>query len=169
MRNVHEREFPVPAERVGALLARVAEPDSPVWPPDWPPMRLDRPLGVGAQGGHGTVRYRCTEWVPGRRVELTFPPGFLLEGTAVVEVVDGPWPDSCVLRHDMGGRLRGAGLLIWPLALRWLHDAMVEDMLDRTAVSLGLPPVAPARWSPWVSFIRRIMGRRRAAAAQPAR
>ncbi|WP_433621566.1 hypothetical protein [Nocardia sp. CA-120079] len=160
VRNIHQREYPVPADQLGALLARAAEPDSPVWPPGWPALVLDRPLGVGADGGHGVIRYQCTEWVPGRRVEFTVAPGSFLVGTHSLDVLDGPWPESSILRHQIDCRLRGIGHLLWPLAIRWIHDAMIEALLDRTAVSLGHPPVTPARPSPWVDFLRWIMKRR---------
>lgn len=160
VRNIHQREYPVPAEQVGALLARAAEPDSPVWPPGWPALVLDRPLGVGADGGHGLIRYRCTEWVPGRRVQFTLVPGSFLTGTHTFDVLDGKWPDSSILRHEIDARLRGMGYILWPVAIRWIHDAMIEAILDRTAVSLGHPPVTPARPSRWVTFLRKVMSRR---------
>lgn len=159
IRNVHQRAYPVPAAQVGALVARVAEPDSPVWPPGWPPMVLDRPLGVGAVGGHGPIRYRCTEWVPGRRAQFTLAPGSPIEGTHTFEVLDGPEPDSSILRHEISGRLRGVGHLLWPLAIRWLHDAVLAELFDRTAVSLGHPPVTPARRSAWVTLLRKLRSR----------
>ncbi|UNO43730.1 DUF2867 domain-containing protein [Streptomyces sp. MST-110588] len=35
-------------------------------------MRFDRPLGVGAYGGHGPVRYRVSAYDPGRRIRFDF-------------------------------------------------------------------------------------------------
>ncbi|MEU0506215.1 hypothetical protein [Nocardia sp. NPDC005998] len=164
VRNIHQREYPVPAEQVGALLARAADPNSPVWPPGWPALVLDRPLGVGADGGHGLIRYRCTEWVPGRRVQFTLAPGSLLTGTHTFDVLDGKWPDSSILRHEIDARLHGMGYILWPVAIRWIHDAMIEAILDRTAVSLGHPPVTAVRPSRWVTFLRKVMSRRATAA-----
>jgi hypothetical protein len=71
-------------------------------------------------------------------------------------VLDGPTPDSCVLRHVITGRLRGAGHLAWPLFVRWLHDAVLEDLLDNAATAVGHPPATPARWSPWVRVLYRL-------------
>jgi hypothetical protein len=155
VRNVHERSYPVDPERLGELLDRVAGSDSPLWPVDrWPAMILDRPLGVGAAGGHGPIRYRCTAYRPGRLVEFTFAPGFWARGTHTLEVLD-----PATLRHTMTFRPRGAGHLLWPLAFRWLHDACLEDLLDRAGDALGHPPAERVRWSPWVRLLRRLAAR----------
>ena len=113
--NVHERAFPVSGKQLGELLDRVAEPNSPLWPVrQWPPMVLDRPLRVGAAGGHGPIRYHCTAYQPGRRAEFTFDIP-MLRGTHALEV------DGNTLRHVLSGRPAGAGHLLWPLVFRWLH------------------------------------------------
>lgn len=137
--NVHVRQIPDSA----GVIDEVVE----LWPSAWPPLVLDRPLGVGAKGGHAFVRYSCTDYVPGRRVEFTFGPGFGLVGTHALEVVPGG------LRHVLTGRTRGLMRLGWPLAVRWLHDALIEDLFDNAATALGHPPVRPARWSPWVRLL----------------
>jgi hypothetical protein len=138
--NVHVRQIPDSAE----VIDRVVE----LWPRAWPPLVLDRPLGVGAKGGHAFVRYSCTDYVPGERVEFTFSPRFGLVGTHVLEVVPGG------VRHTISARSRGWMLLGWPLAVRWLHDALFEDLFDNAARALGHPPVHRARWSPWVRLMR---------------
>lgn len=158
--NVHLRTLPVPADVAGALLDRVAEPGNPVWPaPDWPALVLDRPLADGADGGHGRNRYTCTNYQPGRRVEFTFGPESPFVGTHAFDVLKSG-SNACVLRHaviatprDLRGRLQ------WSLIIRWSHDAMIEDLLDRMAVAVGHPPVRPARWSPYVRLLRRALGR----------
>ncbi|MEV8436613.1 SRPBCC family protein [Actinosynnema sp. NPDC051121] len=144
--NVHTRLFP----DSDGLVDRLVE----LWPSDrWPPLVLDRPLGVGADGGHGFVRYRCTHHTPGRRAEFVFDPRIGMVGTHVLEAVPGG------LRHTLTGRPRGAMRLVWPLAVRWLHDALIEDLLDNAARAAGHPPVRPARWSPWVRLLRATAGR----------
>lgn len=155
-RNVHQRRYPVETARLAEILDRVAERNSPLWPGDrWPPMILDRPLGVGATGGHGPVRYSVTAYEPGRRVEFTFTPDFFARGTHTFEILDGD-----TLRHSMIIRVKGVGHLLWPLAFRWLHDAFMADMLDRAGDSVGHPPESRARWSPWVRLLRRMVSGR---------
>lgn len=62
IRNVHERVINAPIEALGALLDGLGQKDDRLWPSQsWTPMVLDRPLAVGADGGHGVIRYYVSE------------------------------------------------------------------------------------------------------------
>ena len=77
--NIHERRLAAPAAAVGALLDSLASDADALWPRSaWPAMRFDRPLGVGAVGGHGPIPYAVEEYHPGRLVSFRFlgPRGF---------------------------------------------------------------------------------------------
>ena len=161
--NTHERWLAAPPAVVGALLDGLAGPDDGLWPRDrWPAMRLDRPLGVGARGGHGPVRYRVENYRPGSVVRFRFerPAGF--DGHHAYVVV--PRSSGTVLRHDLVMRTRGAARLTWPLFFRPLHDALIEDSLERAARSLGLPSSPPDGWPLRVRALR-ALGSRLAGAA----
>ncbi len=151
--NVHERELPVPAEEVAVVLNSLSSDNDSLWPRTmWPPMRFDRPLGVGASGGHGPVRYAVEEFSPGQIVSFRFsgPSGF--NGIHRFEVLPRS-ADSTVLRHTIDMKAQGPALLSWPLIFRPLHDALLEDSLALAQVTLGLDPhVRP--WSLWVKFLR---------------
>jgi hypothetical protein len=167
VRNVHERRIPVPPGRLGPLLDRLGGPDDVLWPsPQWPPMVLDGPVAVGAAGGHGAIRYRVTGHDPGRRVEFTFDPRTGLHGTHVF-TVEPDGGSGSVLRHAAGGRLSGRLVVLWPLVIRWLHDAVLEDLLDRAEIAVGTGPARPNRWSPAVRLLRLAMGARSRATAVP--
>ncbi|MCP3797747.1 SRPBCC family protein [Allokutzneria sp. A3M-2-11 16] len=156
--NVHERELPVDTATAGALLDDLLDLDRTIWPVDrWAPMAMDRPLGVGARGGHGPIRYDCTAYEPGRLVEFTFTPKMGLKGTQALEVLPGPRPGTSLLRHTATGRTVGLMRLLWPLAIRWLHDALLEDLLDRAATAVGHPPAQPARWPLWTRLCYRFI------------
>jgi hypothetical protein len=168
VRNVHERLVPAPLTEVGPLLDRLGGPEDVLWPsPAWAPMVLDGPLPVGAVGGHGPIRYRVTAYEPGRRVEFAFDPRTGLHGTHIftAEAAD---PDSTMLRHVLAGRLSGVARLMWPLAIRWLHDAVLEELLDNAGRAVGAPPARPAQRSPWVRLMRRFEGSRARAVPVPA-
>ena len=60
-----------------------------------------------------------------------------------------------MLRHEAVGRVTGAMRLLWPLAVRPVHDALLTDLLDRAEAVLGTGSARPARWSPWVRLLRR--------------
>lgn len=42
--------------------------------------------------------------------------------------------------------------------IRWIHDAVIEDLLDRADTAVGHAPAQPAAWSPWVRLLRRLNG-----------
>lgn len=164
--NIHERRFRSSPQQAGRLLDSLTSPHDVLWPSKhWPRMRLDKPLGVGATGGHGPIRYSVVDYEPGRKVTFEFlsPRGFV--GRHWFEVL-GDGQSGATLRHTIDMSLVGFALLSWPIAIRPLHDALVEDALTNAQVALGEPPT-PVPWSPWVRLLRRLAGgggRRRSAA-----
>jgi hypothetical protein len=150
--NVHERTLPADAAAVGALLETLAGPDDRLWPgaPQgrWPRMRLAGGLAVGARGGHGPIRYRVVEHVPGRRVRFAFEPERSTRGLVghhTFEIVGRP--EGTTLRHVIEAEARGTAGLRWRLLLEPLHDALLEDALDRAERHLTGQVKRPARWS----------------------
>ncbi|MEO1060214.1 MAG: SRPBCC family protein [Actinomycetota bacterium] len=151
--NVHERQFPdADPSELGALIESLGSPDDRLWPRNrrWPPMRLDGPLAQHPSGGHGFVRYHVEDHVPGERVVFRFEPETGIDGVHIVELVPGP-----ALRHTIRGRTHGSMRIVWPLAVRWLHDQCLEDLFDQAAGELGRP-VATSTPSWWVRFLLRV-------------
>jgi hypothetical protein len=168
VRSVHSREFVATPAQVGALLDGLASEHDRLWPREtWPPMVLDRPLGVGATGGHGPIRYVVDDYEAGRRVRFRFlaPEGFT--GTHAFDAAEVR-PGLVRLRHTIAMRVSGAGRVLWPLAIRPLHDALVEDLLDQAEAQVGGQPRNACQWSAWVRFLRGIFRRRALAAARKA-
>ncbi|MBU0493779.1 MAG: SRPBCC family protein [Chloroflexi bacterium] len=156
--NIHERVLDAPAAQVGILIDGLASDADALWPHDqWPPMRFDRPLGVGAAGGHGPVRYVVESYEPGRSVRFRFtgPAGFLGHHRFEVEELG---PAQAALRHVIEMRPAGTARLTWPLVFRPLHDALLEDALDRAETHVGGRPAARG-WSPWVRALRWVLSR----------
>ncbi len=158
--NVHERQIDVPADRVGALLDGLSGPTDRLWPGDrWPAMEFDAPLGKGAKGGHGPVKYSVSEYEPGCRVVFAFDDSGIaagFQGTHCFEVL--PSGDSTVLRHVIDAECPFGQWLRWVVAIRPLHDALLEDALDRAQREFNVGPDKPAQWSAWVRFLRRMIG-----------
>jgi hypothetical protein len=98
-------------------------------------------LHEGAHGGHGPIRYTVVEHRPGRLVRFRFtgPTGLHGEHRFEVEARDG----GALLRDTLEGWVTGRMLVGWPLVLRPLHDALIEDALDRAEVNLADRPSAP--------------------------
>jgi hypothetical protein len=73
MSNVHERTIVAPAALVGALLDTLASAHDKFWPHEnWPRVKFDLPLQVGATGGHGTGSYTVSSYTPGRHLRFEF-------------------------------------------------------------------------------------------------
>lgn len=154
--NIHERELEANRERVGALIDSLSSEDDRLWPNhSWPRMKFDRPLSIGADGGHGPIGYFVEEYKPGRSIKFRFtsPKGF--NGFHRYEVV-GSTQQSVLLRHTIEMTLHGSAFLTWPLIIRPLHDALLEDALATSQASLGMIPKMQA-WSLWVKLIRWVM------------
>lgn len=152
--NVHEREIAARRETVGALIDSLGSKADRLWPREaWPAMRLDAPLGVGAAGGHGPVRYTVTRYEPGLRVEFRFtgPAGFHGHHAFVASArAEG----STLLRHELTLSPTGPAIVTWPLFFRPLHDALIEECLDRAEHECGTPPRRPYRRTAWTKLLR---------------
>ncbi|WP_328681820.1 SRPBCC family protein [Streptomyces sp. NBC_00322] len=160
MQNIHRRTVDAPAADVGALLDQLGTPHDRIWPiPAWSPLRLDAGLAFGSRGGHGRIRYSVAEYEPGRRVRFTFAPGLGINGYHEFLVTpDGPM--RCQISHTLAGRTYGRMGLMWPLVIRWLHEALLHDAFDniQRAATNHLPH--PARWSIWVRLLRLVFAPR---------
>ncbi|ORM34112.1 DUF2867 domain-containing protein [Williamsia sp. 1135] len=156
MRNVHERVIDAPADVVGPLLEDLGQDGDRLWPsPAWVPMKLDRRVGAGADGGHGPIRYQITEFEPGRRVRFEFHERTGVDGfhEFIVEPVGS---DRCIARHVMEIRPRGVMRLLFPLAIESMHDAVLEDLLGNLEREATGTVTAPAVWSPWARLCWRL-------------
>ncbi|MCL7936587.1 MAG: SRPBCC family protein [marine benthic group bacterium] len=155
---VHERTLPVSAGEAGALIDGLSSPRDRLWPRDaWPSMHLTPDLRVGACGGHGPIRYEVEAYEPGRRVRFRFFAPRGLKGFHEFAVV--PAGEECALRHVLEARLEGLTRLSWPLLYEPLHDALIEDALDRAESALGTGAGRRESWSYRVRVLRRLLGR----------
>ncbi|RPI72005.1 MAG: SRPBCC family protein [Desulfobacteraceae bacterium] len=157
--NIHERVLNAPMALVGKLIDGLASPDDKLWPHDrWSPMKFDRPLSSGARGGHGPIRYFVEAYEPGRKIRFRFmgPKDFL--GTHEFEIEELT-QDKTKLRHVIDMRVKGWTRLQWLLVIRPLHDALLEDALDRAELFCGMQP-APRHWSLWVRLLRKVLLRK---------
>lgn len=154
--NVHARHFSVPAVEAGALIDGLSGPDDALWPKDrWPAMKLDAPLRRGARGGHGPVRYSVSDYAPGERIIFRFDGRGLtrgLRGTHRFEII--PHESGVVLRHVVDAEADLKDWLQWHCIVGPLHDALLEDALDRAECALAGGVARPARWGLWVRFLR---------------
>ena len=164
--NIHERELPESAARVGALIDSLSSREDALWPKHcWPRMELDRPLSVGAAGGHGPIRYCVEAYAPGRAVQFRFTEPIGFDGHHRYEVISSD-EKTWALRHTLEMHTRGLAVAAWLWVFRPMHDALIEDSLAAAEVSLGhAPKLQP--WSAWVRTLRWVVPRGRARAQVP--
>ena len=156
MRNVQQRIINAPIEKVGAVLDSASSPADRLWPANWPPLVLDDGLKVGSHGGHGPIRYSVSEYEPGHRIRFVPDADLGLKGYHEFTVTPHG-PDRSLIRHVIEARLRGRMILAWPLVIRWMHEAVLGDLLDTVErSSTGRLEGEPTRWSPWVRLLRRV-------------
>ena len=151
--NIHERKIEASEEQVGKLIDSLSSKEDRLWPKHlWPPMEFDRPLGVGAEGGHGPIRYFVEEYATGKSIKFCFtgPKGF--SGFHAYEIVSGP-KQTCILRHTLKMNTYGPAICSWPIVFRPLHDALIEDSFATAEASMELTPKIQA-WTIWVKILR---------------
>lgn len=151
--NVHERRLAARPERVWDLLLKISGPDDQLWPSGVPTVRLDGPLAEGAIGGHGPIRYEVTRVDPKAR-DLVFrfrePTGLVGHHSFHVR------PDGkagALLRHEVVATPEGWMRMRWPLIVRWIHDTVVEEVMDRAEVATGNAPIRSHQRSRWVKIL----------------
>jgi len=141
-------------EEAGVLLDSLSSSNDRLWPDAWPPMVFDKPLQVGAAGGHGPIRYFVKAYEPGRNIHFQFtgPSGFNGYHRFELREISG---GETQLKHILIMNTSGMAQFTWPLFFRHLHDALVEEAFDKAERELGLVPEGHQR-SGWVRFLRKL-------------
>jgi hypothetical protein len=155
MSNVHERTIAASAARVGALLDTLASADDKFWPHEnWPGVKFNAPLQVGATGGHGTGPYTVSSYTPGQRLRFEFRGGRQGYHEFTVQKVDDT---MCLLRHVLKAELMLKSAWRWYFLIRPLHDALIEDLFDKVEGQVARIE-RPHVWSSRVQKLRRQRG-----------
>jgi hypothetical protein len=111
---------------MGELIDGLGLAQDRVWPKDrWPAMRFDGPREPGILGGHGPVRYRIEVIRPSRCISFRFLVPESFDGTHAFDIEEVR-TGVVRLRHTVEMRVGLPGLLQWWLAIRPLHNALVE-------------------------------------------
>lgn len=153
--NIHTRIINQPKAKVAELFSTLSsENDMMLATGKWSPMILDNGLSVGSKGGHGGIKYFVTDYQPNKTITFQFDlKGF--DGTHKFEIVEIE-PAKTKLTHIIDLTTSSSATLKWMLAIRWLHDAYIEDAFDKVENYFTIDK-KKSEWTIWVRFLRKIM------------
>jgi hypothetical protein len=151
--NIHKRVINQPKIKIAELLDTLAsENDKMLATNKWPRMKLDKGLQVDSKGGHGPIRYTVQAYNQGELIEFKFSKPIGFTGIHKFEITE-LGTHKTEIKHTIDMNTSGKAVLMWSLAIRWLHDAFIEDAFDK--VENHFSPVKKAyKWNIWVRFLR---------------
>lgn len=155
--NVHRRIINQPIDKISNLLNDLATKNDAIWPYEqWPRMKFKDGLVEGAAGGHGFIRYWIEKYNPSQLIQFRFtrPVGFNGIHKLEISQIDN---QSTELTHTIDVNTAGITVLTWPLFIRPLHDALIEDAFDKLE-NRFLTVKKTSKWSLWVRTLRKILG-----------
>jgi hypothetical protein len=157
--NVHKRIVSQPKSAVEKLFNTLASDNDLMLATDkWPPMKLDKGLSVGSRGGHGPIKYFVTDYHPGNSITFRFDlSGFI--GSHRFELTPLS-SETTAMSHSIVMRTEGLATLKWMFAIRWLHDAYIEDAFDKVE-NYFTPTGRRNKWNWWVRLLRKGLRPRR--------
>jgi hypothetical protein len=153
--NIHKREINQPKHEVAKLFKTLAtENDLMLATDKWSPMKLDKGLQVGSKGGHGPIKYFVIDYQLDNSItfqfDLTGFNGFHKFHLTELET------DKTELSHLIDMTTTGSATLKWALAIRWLHDAYIEDAFDKVE-NYFANDKKRSEWNWSVKTLRRVM------------
>jgi len=161
--NRHNRKINTTPGIAASILDSLSGPEDRLWPHEnWPPMQFDGPLGEGARGGHGPIRYRVEKFTPGKKAVFRFEPEGLaagLDGIHYFEIT--PFDGHVLMVHVIEARCGLVMWLKWSFVIEPLHDALIEDAFDKVENRIAGKQVKSSLWSPRVKFLRNMIARKR--------
>ncbi len=158
--NIHKRTIDQPKTKIGELLETLAtENDMIIATDKWPRMKLDNGLNTNSKGGHGPIKYTVQEYKRHELIQFRFtqPSGF--NGIHKFEMTEVE-PSQTEIKHTIDMSVSGKDLLLWTFAIRWFHDAFMEDAFDKLENHL-MNSAKVSEWSLWVKFLRSQLKRRK--------
>jgi hypothetical protein len=156
---MHQREYDQPSVAISEKFDTLSSEKDRLWPNElWPPLVLNNGLKLNSSGGHGPIGYYVSNCRKGKFVEFTFTRPKEFVGIHKFEVLETS-NDKTVLRHTINMEVNLKGYISWCLAIKWLHDALLEDCLDKVHNQVSENQVrSPHNF--WVKFLRNMLKNR---------
>ena len=157
--NIHKRTIQQPKDKVTALLKTLSTENDKIWPKEkWPPMKFKAGIQENAKGGHGPIRYSVEKYTPNEIIQFRFlkPSGF--NGIHKFEIRELS-EEQTEITHTIDMKTAGKGTLIWLLAIRSLHNALIEDGFDKLENHFS-EHKKNTQWNFWVKFLRKQLSKK---------
>jgi hypothetical protein len=153
--NIHKRIIGTSTVEIAKLLSTLASKNDMMIAADkWPRMKLDKGLQVGSKGGHGPIKYFVKDYNPEKSITFHFDlKGF--DGIHRFDIHD-LGNDNSELVHIIDMKTSGIMTLKWITAIRWLHDAYIEDAFDKVENHFHSNQ-KQSKWNFWVKILRKAM------------
>lgn len=154
--NIHRRIIKQPKEQIAALFSTLATKEDKIWPKEqWPPMIFKEGLAPGNAGRHGPIKYSVDKIITDELIQFRFtsPKGF--DGVHRLEIAATEAAHT-EIKHTIDMRTKGKATLIWLFAIRWLHDALLEDAFDKVENYFSKKEKR-TKWNVWVRFLRKVL------------
>jgi len=151
--NTHTRTLKHPIQGVGWMLDTLSSKEDRLWPAEnWPRMNFEKGLVKGAKGGHGPIRYAISKYEKSRFIEFTFsqPVGF--DGVHFLKIT-AINANTTKIVHTIDMETKGLGTLKWLLFIQQLHNALLEDALDKVENQFSSKRIC-SKHSTYVKFLR---------------
>lgn len=145
-----------PKNKVAELLKTLSNENDGIWPKEkWPTMKFKGGIKIGAKGGHGPIRYSVEKYEPKKIIQFRFskPEGF--NGIHKFEI-SALNENQTEIRHTIDMQTVGKGTIKWIVAVRSLHDALIEDAFDKIENNYTSRKKS-TDWSLWVKMFRKIL------------
>ena len=158
--NIHKRILNQPKSKIQSELETLSTENDGIWPKEkWPQMRFKDGIKIGAKGGHGPIKYFVEIYEPNEIIQFRFskPKGF--KGTHKFEINE-LLDKTTEIKHTINMHTEGKGTLIWILAIRSLHNALIKDAFDKLENTF-LKEKKSSEWSFWVKFLRKQLAKRK--------
>ena len=158
--NIHKRILNQPKNKLIESLKTLSTENDKIWPKEkWPAMKFKDGIKVGAKGGHGPVRYSVEKYNTSEIIQFRFskPNGF--NGIHKFEL-NKLTEEKTEIKHTVDMNTSGKGTLIWILAVRSLHNALIEDGFDKLENNFSKNQKL-TKWNFWVRFMRKQIAKRR--------
>jgi len=118
-------------------------------------MLLNNGLNKDSTGGHGPIGYYVSNYTTGKSIEFTFTKPKEFIGNHKFEIIETS-PNTTLLRHTINMSLDIKGIVTWYFAIKWLHDALLEDCLDKVHNQINKGHLQTPH-TIWVKYLRNML------------